>query len=225
MIDNTVNNKTLFLSAQGNVWGNLTINPGTTLNPGANTLLQIGPTITNNGAIVPTTNNSGSVNFAGSQQTLNGGYAQTYTGTGTVGTGVLRLASFAVQNAPGVTIDPSVSALNVYRVNAFYGAINNANKIAIGAGDATAQVVQRGATGIPFPAGTFDVAPTYNIGSAGLTLVYAQSQTAMNTGPEIPSSRTVLSIQIVNPTGTTLAGGDLTSTGTDERVWCSAPGR
>ena len=109
------------------------------------------------------------MNFAGSQQTLNGGYAQTYTGTGTFGTGALRLASFAVQNAPGVTIDPGVSALNVYRVNAFYGAINNADKIAIGAGDATIQVVQRGATGIPFAAGSFDVSPTYNIGSAGLT--------------------------------------------------------
>ena len=130
MIDNTTNNKTLFLSGQGNVWGNLTINPGTTLNTVANTLLQIGPTITNNGAIVPTTTNTGSVNFAGSQQTLNGGYAQTYTGTGTVGTGALRLANVAVQNAPGVTIDPSVSALNVNRINAFYGAITNADKIA-----------------------------------------------------------------------------------------------
>ena len=35
----------------------------------------------------------------------------------------------------------------------------------------------------------------------------------MTTGPEVPSSRTVLSIQIINPTGVTLAGGDLTSTG------------
>ena len=222
VIDNTGSPKTLFLSGQGNVWGNLTINPGTTLNTVANTLLQIGPTITNNGAIVPTTTNTGSVNFAGSQQTLNGGYAQTYTGTGTFGTGALRLANVAVQNAPGVTIDPGVSALNVNRVNAFYGAINNADKIAIGSGDATTLVVQRGATGIPFAAGSFDVSPTYNIGSGGLTLVYSQSQVAMNTGPEIPSSRTVLSIQIINPTGVTLAGGDLTSTGPTTGLLLSA---
>ena len=32
VIDNTTNNKTLFVTAQLNVWGNLTINPGTTLN-------------------------------------------------------------------------------------------------------------------------------------------------------------------------------------------------
>ena len=153
VVDNTVNNKTLILSGQLNPWGNLTINPGTAVNVTSSatvgqTLLQIGPTITNNGAIIVSGNNLGSVNFAGSQQTLDGGYAQTYTGTGTFGTGALRLASFAVQNAPGVTIDPSVSALNVYRVNAFYGAINNAEKIAIGAGDATVQVVQRGAAGV-----------------------------------------------------------------------------
>ena len=57
VVDNTTNNKTLNLSGQLNVWGNLTINSGTTvnLNPGtAQTLLQIGPTIINNGAIVAT---------------------------------------------------------------------------------------------------------------------------------------------------------------------------
>ena len=88
----------------------------------------------------------------------------------------MRLSTLSVQNAPGVTIDPSVSALNVNRVNAFYGAITNSDKIAIGSGDAIALVVQRGATGIPFPAGSLDVAPTFNIGAGGLTLVYAQSQ-------------------------------------------------
>ena len=79
----------MLLSGQRNVWGNLTINPGTTVNvnPGtAQTLLQIGPTITNNGAIVTNTNNTGTVNFAGSLQALGGGYAQTYIGTGTFGT-------------------------------------------------------------------------------------------------------------------------------------------
>ena len=70
VIDNTTNNKTANLSAQGNVWGNLTIPTGTTLNLNSFTLLQIGPTITNNGAIVVTTNNTGGVNFAGALQTL-----------------------------------------------------------------------------------------------------------------------------------------------------------
>ncbi len=214
VVDNTANNKTLFVPAQLNVWGNLTINPGTTLNlAGAFTLLQIGPTITNNGAIVATTNNSGTVNFAGSLQALNGGYVQTYTGSGTFGTPALRPGTLSGQNAAGITIDSGVSPLYVNRVNAFYGAIANSDKIQIGNADALALVVQRGATGIPFAAGSLAVAPTYNIGAGGLTLVYAQSQVAMTTGPEIPSTRSVLSLQLLNPTGLTLAGGDLTSTG------------
>ena len=147
------------------------MNPGT-----AQTLLQIGPGIMNNGAIITNTTNTGSVNFAGSLQALGGGYAQTYTGSGTFGSTTARLASLAGQNAAGVTIDPAASLLYVNRVNAFYGTINNSDRISIGGGDATALVVQRGATGIPFAAGSLAQAPTYTIGSGGLTLVYAQSQ-------------------------------------------------
>ena len=216
VVDNTTNNKNLLLSGQGNVWGSLTINPGTTVNvnPGtAQTLLQIGPTITNNGAIVTNTTNTGSVNFAGSLQALNGGYGQTYSGSGTLGTPSVRLANIAVQNAPGVTIDPAVSPLNVNRVNAFYGVISNSDKISIGAGDATVLVIQRGATGIPFPAGSFAQGPAFNVGTGGLIEVYSQSQAPVTTGPEIPSSRTVLGMQIINPTGVTIAGGDITATG------------
>ena len=216
VVDNTTNNKTLNLSGQLNVWGNLTINTGTTVNvnPGAvQTLLQIGPTITNNGAIITNTTNTGTVNLAGSLQALGGGYAQTYTGSGTFGSPSVRLGTFSVQNVSGVTIDPAVSALNVNRVNAFYGAISNSDKISVGAGDATVLVIQRGATGIPFAAGSFAQTPTYNIGSGGLIEVYSQSQTPMTTGPEIPSPRTVLGMQIINPTGVTIAGGDITSTG------------
>jgi len=215
-VDNTTNNKTMNLSGQGNVWGNLTINAGTTVNvnPGtAQTLLQIGPTITNNGAIVTNTNNTGSVNFAGTQQTIGAPYAQTYTGTGTFGTAVLRLANTALQNVLGVTYAAAVSDLNVYRFNGFYGPVTNANKLAIGSGDATALFVQRGATGIAYTASTLDVFPNYNIGTGGLTLVYAQSATLETTGPEIPATRSVLGFQVLNPTGVTLAGGPLNSTG------------
>ena len=144
---------------------------------------------------------------------MNGGYAQSYTGTGTFGAPGLRPATLSVQNAPGVTLDPNVSALNVYRVNLFYGQLSNASLVTIGAGDALPTVVQRGATGIAFDAGNFDSSPTYNLGTSAYTLVYSQSQTSVTTGPEIPGTRTVASIQILNPTGVTLAGGDLTSTG------------
>ena len=189
VVDNTTNNKNLLLSGQGNVWGVLTINPGTTVNvnPGtAQTLLQIGPAIVNNGAIVTNANNTGTVNFAGSLQAVTS-YAQSYTGTGTLGTGTVRLSTLSVQNAPGLTIDPSVSTLNVNRINLFYGGVTNADKIGVGQGDAVALVIQRGATGIAFHGGSLDLAPTFNIGAGGLTLVYAQSQGLMTTGPEIPS--------------------------------------
>ena len=192
VLDNTTSNKTLNLSGQLNVWGNLTINPGTTVNvnPGtAQTLLQIGPTITNNGAIVTNTTNTGTVNLAGSLQALGGGYAQTYAGTGTFGTPTVRLGTLSVQSAAGVTLDPSVSALNVNRVNAFYGAIGNSDRISVGAGDATVLVIQRGATGIAFAAGSFAQTPTYNIGSGGLIEVYSQSQAPLTTGPEIPGTQ------------------------------------
>src|SRR4030095_960521 len=128
------------------------------------------------------TNNIGSVNFAGTQQTVGAPYAQTYTGTGTYGAPALRVANMALQNVMGVTLAAGVSNLNVYRFNGFYGAVTNANKLAIGSGDATALVIQRGATGIAYTASTLDVSPTFNIGAGGLTLVYAQSATLETTG-------------------------------------------
>src|SRR5205085_5494459 len=112
------NNKTANLSAQGNVWGNLTINAGTTLNLNSQTLLMIGTTITNNGAISVTTTNTGSVNFAGG---LGTGAAQTYQGTGTFGSAAVRVASVSIQNTAGVTLTSGVSVLNIYRINAFFG--------------------------------------------------------------------------------------------------------
>ena len=190
VINNTFNNKTANLSGQANVWGNLTINIGTTLNLNAGTaatLLMIGSTLTNNGAIVVNTTNTAQVSFAGDIGT---GAAQTYTGAGTFGAATLRVASVSLQNRAGVTLDPSVSNLNVYRINAFYGQFTNSNKIALGAADTVALVIQRGVGGNTFNAGGLDVAPTFNIGTGGLTLVYAQSQTTITTGPEIPVSRT-----------------------------------
>lgn len=215
VLDNTGTNKNANLSGQGNFWGNLTIPTGSTLNlnPGtAQVLLMIGPTLTNNGAIVVNTNNTAQLVFASGLQTVGAPYASSYTGTGTVGTAALRLAAVGVQSPLGVSFAPTVTPLNIYRINALFGAITGADKLANGAGDATALVIQRGVNGNAYPASTFDVAPTSNIGSGGLTLVYAQSTTAVTTGPEIPASRTVLSFQVINPTGVTLAGGPLTAT-------------
>ena len=215
VIDNTTNNKTANLSGQANFFGNLTISTGTTVNvnPGtAQTLLMIGPTLTNNGAIIVNTTNTGTVNFAGQLQTVGAPYAQTYTGTGTFGAAALRVGSFSLQNPLGLTLAGTVSPLNIYRINAFFGAITNSNLLAIGAADAVLLVIQRGASGA-FAAGSLDVAPTFSIGSGGLVEVYSFGNAVITTGPEIPATRSVLSMQILNPFGVTLAGGALTATG------------
>ncbi|MFZ1220314.1 MAG: hypothetical protein WAO00_13545, partial [Chthoniobacterales bacterium] len=213
VLDVTTNNKNANLSGQGNVWGNLAINPGTILNLNGQTLLQIGPAITNNGAITVTTTNTGSVNFAGQLQTVGAPYAQNYSGTGTCGAAALRVASFSLQNPLGITISGASPALNVYRINAFFGQITGSGQLAIGAGDAVLLVIQRGVSGA-FAAGSFDAAPVFNVGSAGLAIVYSQASALITTGPEIPATRSILSIQILNPTNVTLAGGALTATGT-----------
>ena len=132
------------------------------------------------------------MNFAGSLQALNGGYAQTYTGTGTFGTGGLRLGTLSVQNSPGVTIDPGVSALNVNRVNAFYGAINNSDKISIGAGDATVARHSARRDRHRVRRRQLRRRPDLQHRHGAADLVYAQSQAPVTTGPEIPGSRTVL---------------------------------
>lgn len=213
VIDNTGTSKNVNLSGQGNVWGNLTINPGSTLNLNAFVLLMIGPTINNNGAIAVITNNSSAVAFGGTLQTVGAPYTQTYAGAGTFGTAALRVGTINIQNQLGVVFDPAVSNLNLYRINALFGPITNANKLANGAGDAIAVVIQRGVNGI-FPASTFDVAPTFNIGAGGLSLIYNQSSTPVTTGPEVPVARSILSLSIGNATGVTLAGGPLSLTAT-----------
>ena len=125
---------------------------------------------------------------------------------------------FSVQNAPGVTIDPGVSPLYVYRINAFYGAVTTPTRSQSATPMPIALVIQRGATGIPFAAGSLDTAPTFNVGSRRADRWSTPSRRRpVTTGPEIPATRSVLSIQIINPTGVTLAGGELTSTGTDAR--------
>ena len=171
VIDNTTNTKTANLSAQMNVWQNLTITTGSTLNLNAQALLQIGPTITNNGAIVVTTNNTGTVVYGGNLQlTAVGGVGtpQTYSGTGTFGSAALAVATLQLQNGGNLTLTAGVSALNANRVNLLFGNITGSGAIALGNGAASTEIVQRGVTSNVLPAGAFDVAPVFNIGTGGL---------------------------------------------------------
>ncbi|HST50692.1 MAG TPA: Calx-beta domain-containing protein, partial [Pyrinomonadaceae bacterium] len=209
VIDNTTNAKNVLFTSQTNTLLNTTIPAGSTVNTQANIWLIIGDTVTNNGTItVPTS--GARFYFLG-----NGTNAQTYAGNGTC---TIVTASGSVDltmdNPLGMTI-AGPGTIITQRVNFFRGNITNSNRITLGNGGATVGVIQYGLTGGVNTAGNFDVAPVFNIGTAGQTILYAQEPTPRTTSVEIPPSRTILNATISNPNGgAVLAGGDLTFTGT-----------
>ncbi|WP_170172681.1 beta strand repeat-containing protein [Hymenobacter rigui] len=199
--------KTALMVGQTNVFGTMQVNSGGTLNLNASLLLQIGPGIVNNGTLngsaVNTTVNpavSSTLYFIGSTP-------QTLSGSGTFS--VLRVLTLD-NSGGGVTL---AAPLTVYRANFFTGNLTGSNNLTVGDGTAVGNVIQMGATGSVNPAGTFDVAPNFNIGSGYLQIVYAPESVAHVTGFEIPSTRTIDYLNIANPNGVTLAGGNLTVRG------------
>jgi fibronectin type 3 domain-containing protein len=203
VINNTTNAKNVILAAQTNTLLNTTIPAGSTVNTQSFIWLVVGDTVTNNGAItVPTSL---------SRFYFLGNNAQTYTGGGTC-TVVTASGSvdLTVDNPLGLTIDPSSNGIVTQRVNFFRGGITNANKLTLGNGGATVGVLQYGLTASVNVAGNFDVAPTFNIGTAGQTVLWAQEGAARTTGVEIPPSRTINNATVNNTNGVVLAGGDLT---------------
>jgi hypothetical protein len=207
VIDNTTNNKSVLLSAQTNTFGDVTLNPGTSLNTQANIWLVIGTTITNNGTItVPT---------SGARFYFLGTGPQVYTGSGTA-TVVTAAGSvdLTMDNPAGLTINPASGGIITQRVNFFRGGITNSNKLTLGNGGATVGVIQYGLTGGTNIAGNFDQSPIFNIGTGGETVLYAQEPAARTTSFEIPPSRSILNSTINNTNGVIIGGGDLTITGT-----------
>lgn len=203
VVDNTTNAKTATFTAQVNTFLNVTVNSGSTINTGSFVWLVIGATITNNGTIlVPT---------SGSRFYLLGTGPQNYTGSGTC---TIVTASGSVDltmdNPAGLTIDPGSNGIVTQRVNFFRGNITNSNKLTLGNGGVTVGVLQYGLTGATVTAGNFDQAPTFNIGTGGQTILYAQEPTARTTSFEIPASRTITNSTINNSNGVIIAGGDLT---------------
>ncbi len=207
VLDNTTNAKNVFFAAQTNTFGNVTIPAGAFINTQSFVWLIVGDAITNNGTItVPT---------AGARFYFFGNNAQTYTGSGTC---TIVTASGSVDltmdNPLGLTINPASTGIVTQRVNFFRGGITNANKITLGNGGTTVGVLQYGLTGGTITAGNFDVAPVFNIGSGGQTVLWAQEPTPRTTSVEIPPSRTITNATVNNTNGVVIAGGDLTWTGT-----------
>ena len=203
VIDNTTNNKTVTFIATTTNRGTVLVNTGTTYNLNGFLVATAGATFTNNGTVTGTTANS-------RMYWLGAGVAQTYMGSGTV---TPVLVSFDVDNAMGVTIDPGVSSIVTRRIILFTGGITNTNKLTLGNADATVNVVQIGNTTTPTAAGTFDMAPTFNLGTGGQTINYLRTTTSRMTGNEVNPTRTLVAMSYDDndPMHTlTIAGGDLT---------------
>ncbi|KAA9325364.1 T9SS type A sorting domain-containing protein [Hymenobacter busanensis] len=199
-IDNTTNPKSVLLAGQTNPLGTVLINPTTTLNLNGTILLQLGATITNNGTL------TGSA--TGSRLYFQGTTAQTFGGTGTV---TAPLAQVTFQNAStGVTLNQPIVTRNVAM---FRGNVINANNLTVQSSSTALAVISFGLTNPTSSAGNFDVAPTFDVATSGLYLIYNPELAPRTTGVEVPASRTVYYADFNNPQGVTLAGGNLTVVG------------
>ncbi|HEY0553189.1 MAG TPA: fibronectin type III domain-containing protein, partial [Thermoanaerobaculia bacterium] len=186
-----------------NIGLNITVNAGATFNTGNVLFLMAGTTLTNNGTLTAGGANSNLIWFD------NGLGAQTYTGSGVT---TAPLTSMSFQNIGNVTFT-STNQVIVTRTNFFAGGTVNSNKITLGNGGATTAVVQLGVTGPTQPVTGFDVPPVFNAGTGGVVLIYAPELTVRTTGNEMPPSRTLNTVVFTNPSGVTIAGGDVTVNG------------
>ena len=182
------------------IYGNFTLNTGTTFNSNGFYNYFIGSTVTNNGAIVGTTTYD-RFDFSGTA-------AQSYSGTGTFGTLAAPFTGVGVgiANTNNVTLNAPIYTT---RVNLFTGGFVNSNQFNLGIGGTSSVYIQRG--GGTGTAGTFDVSPVYNVGSGGMTVNYYTASNSVTSGYEIPASRAINSLVINNVNGVTLSGGVLST--------------
>jgi hypothetical protein len=183
---------------------NVTIGTGSTLNLNGTTLTTGGTSFTNNGTLTGTT--------AGSQLIfLNAAAAQSYSGTGTVSS---PLQTITFDTPSGVTLGSGISSIPTLNVNLSRGTVTNSNKLTLGTGAALAVQTVTGKSGLVTAGGSYDVAPTFNLGTGAYTVSYQPEGGVRTTGAEIPATRAVQNLTINNANGVTLAGGDLTVNGT-----------
>ena len=183
------------------VLGNTTNNTNGILDINGGTYSQRGTTFTNNGTL---TGVASSVRL----QFLSN-VAQTFAGSGTV---LTNIGGLSVQNG-GLTITHT-SQIPTLRVNLFSGTITGSAKLTLGTGATATATTQIGAAGLTTPAGSYDAIPTFNLGTGAYNVVYAQESVARTTGFEIPSSRSISSLELSNSNGLTVSGGALAVTGT-----------
>ena len=187
----------------------VTVNATHTMGVLAATLFMRGNALLNNGAITSTALTS-RLDF-GSQNS-----AMTYSGPGTFGTLAAPFAGVTGGISANSTFFTTLSSpIVTLRVNLFQGGFINSGQITLGNAGASQTVVQTGSTGLTTPGGNFDVSPVHNQGTGGEVLVYAFETAPRTTGVEINPTRILANIANVdNPSGVTIAGGDLTLSAT-----------
>ena len=205
-ITNATANHVAQLAGELDVLGNTTLQAGTKLTLNGTFLVQAGPTLTNDGTI--------DGGLAGSHLYFFGNAAQTYDGAGTTGTMGSPLATLDLDNGSTVTLGALPLALIATRANLFRGTLVHSDRLQLGVGGASSAVTQIGATANPSAGGSYDVAPTFDVGTGGYSLLYEGEAAARTTGVEIPASRAVAFVEINNTHDVALAGGDLAIAGT-----------
>jgi G8 domain len=220
---NITSGRSAFLIASLYIKGDLTVASTATLDAsnqagtGSNLILMQGGSTTNPGNIV---NNGTIKNTAYTAATpvisnrleIGSSYgAQTYSGSGTLGTNALPFSGINMANAAGFTVN---SIIVTNRVNLFYGTISNAANVNIGNAGTSTPVIQVGGTATANPGG-FASSPSFTPGALGYSLVYSATlgSVIMGTSNEISSTRTINNLSVSNPNGITLNGGNLTMGG------------
>jgi hypothetical protein len=189
-------------AANTQCFGNVTIPVGSTFNLNGFQFILRGSSLVNNGTLTGTTTGSSLYFFGGATP-------QSYSGTGVCTEGLVSLTVDTALNT--FTLAAASSGLNPLRVNLFSGNVVNSNKITIGTGLALATVVQIGVALSTVSGGSFDVAPTWNLGTGLHSLIYAQESVARTSGFEVNPTRVVNGLVVDNTNGVTIAGGDLTA--------------
>ena len=189
------------------ITGNVTINTGNTLSlagDATSVLTFFEGNILNNGTLNASNTNMSVEMVATGLQSYSG------TGTMTAPTTVMEI------DGGGVDFTGAVNQQVISRINLYTGSLAGANKITLGNGGATSAFIQIGNGGPPaLTTGPVTGTIVNNAGSGGYNIFYGDVDADRSTGGEIPAGRTVTNATFDSEgPNVTIAGGDLTVTGT-----------
>jgi hypothetical protein len=196
-IDTTGGNHRFLFTSGGssndeNYVGNIILDAGGTVEFGSDPLNIRGERFINNG-VFKSTSSLGRVSIAANQADFE------YTGSGTM-TGYI----WNLKVNRNLVFGTNVGNVRVRNIEMLPGSIVNASKLTIGNNDPQENKITFSSS-----AGTFDSAPTFEIGPGWQTIEYYGART---TGPEINPARTLNILKFDNPGVLTIAGGDITIT-------------